>query len=69
MILIMVAAYNEQVGLTELLPQVPRVVNGHAVEVLVLSDGSTDGTADVAREAGCRTIEFDRNRGKGAVLK
>jgi glycosyltransferase involved in cell wall biosynthesis len=38
-------------------------------EVLVLDDGSTDGTADAARQAGARVISFPENRGKGAALR
>ena len=36
--------------------------------VLVLDDGSTDATAEEARQAGARVISFPENRGKGAAL-
>jgi UDP-N-acetylglucosamine---dolichyl-phosphate N-acetylglucosaminyltransferase len=38
-------------------------------EVLVVDDGSTDGTAGAAREAGARVISLPGNRGKGVALR
>jgi glycosyltransferase involved in cell wall biosynthesis len=37
--------------------------------VIVIDDGSTDRTGDVARENGAAVIRHDINRGKGASLK
>ena len=37
--------------------------------VLVIDDGSTDQTAQCAREAGAEVIVHDQNRGKGEALK
>ena len=37
--------------------------------VIVIDDGSTDQTAQRAREAGARVIVHDQNRGKGEAIK
>ncbi|MDN5347668.1 MAG: hypothetical protein PWP65_1232 [Clostridia bacterium] len=59
-------AYNEAqtVGrLIKMLRTIPELD-----EVIVVSDGSTDATADVAREAGATVLELDSNKGKGAAM-
>ncbi len=42
---------------------------GAYLPVLVVDDGSTDRTAEVARAAGAWVIRHPQNRGKGAALK
>ena len=37
--------------------------------VVVVDDGSSDGTGRVAREAGAKVIRHSRNRGKGAAME
>lgn len=38
-------------------------------EVVVVDDGSTDATAEAARDAGARVLRHAENRGKGAALR
>ena len=39
------------------------------VEVVVVDDGSTDGSADAALAAGAKVVAHDRNRGLGAAVR
>ena len=48
---IVIAAYNEA-GLPRVLDSLPREVCGLPAEVLVVDDGSSDGTASAVRAAG-----------------
>jgi len=62
---ILVPAYNEVKTIAD-------VVKGclkHVSDVVVVDDGSTDGTGELAKEAGAAVITHDVNRGKGAALK
>jgi glycosyltransferase involved in cell wall biosynthesis len=40
----------------------------YASIVIVVDDGSTDATAEVARSAGAHVIQHEKNRGKGVAL-
>jgi glycosyltransferase involved in cell wall biosynthesis len=39
------------------------------VEVIVVDDGSTDGTAQAAEAAGARVVRLEENAGKGVALR
>jgi len=61
-----VPAYNEERTIGRVLST---LVKCRAVdEVVVVSDGSTDGTAEVARSFGVRVVELQPNQGKGAAM-
>ncbi len=63
---VLIPAYNEA-------PNVAAVVsaarNAELGRVLVVDDGSTDNTAQVAEEAGAMVLRLDPNRGKGAAVR
>ncbi len=42
---------------------------GHLTRVVVVDDGSTDGSGEAARRAGAEVLRHERNRGKGAALR
>ncbi|MBV6713006.1 glycosyltransferase family 2 protein [Paenibacillus chitinolyticus] len=74
-IIVGLPAYNEQDALPKLLPKLEQlsVQFGEAFRVVVVNDGSSDGTAGVLKEA-CRTyawlqvIDHERNRGLGEAM-
>ncbi len=51
------------------LPKVVEETRRHLPSVVVIDDGSTDGTGKVARETGAIVLRHEVNRGKGAALK
>jgi glycosyltransferase involved in cell wall biosynthesis len=48
---------------------VVRDIRALGLDVLVVNDGSTDGTSRAASDAGARVIDHPTNLGKGAALK
>jgi glucosyl-3-phosphoglycerate synthase len=46
----------------------PQVAAGLVEEVLVIDDGSSDGTAEVARSAGATVLTLEGGGGKGAAM-
>jgi len=65
-IVVLIAAYNEAGSLGAVLDSVPDAPD---VAALVVVDGATDGTAEVARAHGAVTVDVPVNRGQGAALR
>lgn len=68
-ICIIICALDEADNLGQLLPRIPRTIEGMAADVLVVDDGSSDGTGRIARSHGCLVARNSVNRGQGAALR
>lgn len=67
--MVIIPAYNEDQTLGPVLEAVPTEIPGvSTIEVLVVDDGSTDNTAEIARQHGARVITHARNRGVGTAF-
>ena len=62
--LILIPAYNES---QRILPVISEA--GKFYDVLVINDGSTDNTAEIAQKAGAQVIHQVPNQGKGSALR
>ena len=60
-----IPCYNEEVAIGSVVLKAKEQVE----KVLVVDDGSTDATAEIARAAGANIISHEKNKGKGAAIK
>ena len=71
-VLIIIPAFNEEQALAGLLSEIralsPADV-GAEIETVVIDDGSTDRTSDIAREGGARVLRLCRNLGIGGAVQ
>jgi glycosyltransferase involved in cell wall biosynthesis len=70
-LIIQIPCFNEEATLPETLADLPRQIDGiDAVEWLVIDDGSTDRTVEVARERGVdHIVRLTNNRGLAAAFQ
>jgi glycosyltransferase involved in cell wall biosynthesis len=68
-VLVVIAAYNEEHGIGGVLDKLPNTCLDLPVDVLVVVDGASDDTADVAIRRGVHTCVAPVNRGQGAALR
>lgn len=69
-LVVVLPALNEGATVERVIRGIPTAIPGvAALEVLVVDDGSTDGTAENARAAGAAVISHGRNRGLGVTFQ
>lgn len=66
-ITIAIPAFNEADGIADVIGDVRRIVP--EAEVLVIADGSSDATPEIAANAGARVVRHPYNKGNGASVK
>jgi hypothetical protein len=65
---VIIPAHNEERNLPGVLSRIPLAMI-RPENVIVVDDGSTDGTAEVASTWGATVVRHERNRGLGAALR
>jgi len=73
-VVVVIAALDEAGSIADVVRTVPHTVEiegraGLGVDCLVIDDGSSDGTARLAEEAGALVCRMVRNRGQGTALR
>ncbi len=66
---VVIAAFNEEPTVAEVVAEVPKEAAGLASEVIVVVDGARDATATQALSAGALVCDVPVNRGQGAALR
>jgi len=69
---VIIPCFNEAENIRECIERIPAM--GHFTEIIVVNDGSVDGTSQIVREmqSGCqdlRIISYSPNRGKGYAVR
>lgn len=70
-VLIIIPAYNEQDALAGVLSEIRALppVEGVELSTVVIDDGSSDRTSEVARDGGARIVRLCRNLGIGGAVQ
>jgi len=68
-VVVIIPAFNEEDAICAVLREIPREACGLAVDTIVVDDGSSDRTAQVALDAGVYVAALEENSGQGAALR
>ncbi len=68
-ILVVIPALNEAEKISRVISSIPGQILGYSVRTLVVDDGSTDDSANLASSAGAEVISHGRNMGLGPAFQ
>lgn len=69
-LLVYIPALNEEKNIVNVIKKIPETIPGiHTVDCLVVDDGSTDRTAEVARSSGAHVVSHAKNQGVGMAFQ
>jgi glycosyltransferase involved in cell wall biosynthesis len=60
-----IPAYNEEKNIASIIVKLKKIAN----TIIICDDGSTDATAEIAKELGAIVISHSKNQGYGAAIK
>ena len=69
MLVVTIPAFDEAGTIVDVIRRIPRDIRRISkVDVVVIDDGSTDETAELAAQAGAKVVSFSHNKGLGAAF-
>lgn len=68
-VVVVLPVYDEAATVEGVIGRVPSTVGGRAVEIVVVDDGSTDASGELALAAGAKVVRHDHNLGLGAAVR
>lgn len=66
-VLLIIPAYNEEQNIGKIITLIRRY--NRTVDILVINDGSSDGTARIAEDSGAKVVDIPFNMGYGVALQ
>ena len=69
MLSVVIPAYNEEKAIGNVLDELIEELEEQTYEIIVVDDGSTDGTAKIVQEKQVKLIQHTYNKGYGSAIK